>query len=70
MVFEGRTQTVLRAERGRDVRRRHIAVLRRQSDSVLRDSSVSRPVREHGPAATTDTERYAGLHCARAHHAR
>lgn len=70
MVPEGRTQTVLGPERGRDVRRRHVAVLRRQPDGVLRDSAAGRPVREHGAAAATGSERDAGLHAAGAHHPR
>jgi len=73
VVFERRTQTILRAERGgRDVRRGHVAVLRRQPDGVLGDTAVGRPVREHaGPtAAATGPERDARLHAARAPHAR
>jgi len=72
-VFEGRTQIVFGTERGgRHVRRRHVTVLRRQSDGVLGDAAVGRPVREHaGPtAAATVPERDACLHAARAHHAR
>lgn len=70
MVSERRTQTVLGPERGRDVRRRHVALLRRQPDGVLRDSATGRPVRQHGAAAATGSERDAGLHPAGAHHPR
>lgn len=71
MVFERRTQTVLGPERGRDVGRRHVAVLRRQPDGVFRDSSDGRPVREHGPAAAaTGSKPDARLRATRAHHAR
>lgn len=74
MVSERRAQTVLGPERGRNVRRRrwrHVAVLRHQSDGVLRDTADGRPVREHADAtAATGPERDARLHAARAHHAR
>lgn len=72
VVFERRTQIVLGTERGgRHVRWWYVTVLRRQSDGVLSDTAVGRPVREHaGPTATaTGPERDACLHAARAHHA-
>lgn len=71
MVSERRAQTVLGAERGRDVRRGHVAVLRRQSDGVFGRPAVGRPVREHGTAAATGpAERDARLHAARGRRAR
>lgn len=69
MVFEGRAQVVLRAERrGRDVRRRHVAVLRRQSNGVFHGSAVGRPVRQHGSTAATGSEHDAHLHGTGAHY--
>lgn len=70
MVFKGRTQTVFRTERRRcDVRRRHLAVLRRQPDSIFCRPPNGGPLREHD-TASTDTKHNTGVHPGCAHFAR